>query len=158
MIRSFYPMLTHIPKPDTLTLKIDCSFIPALLYHRPPLDELDRCAVSGCLGGDQLLAVDNAGFVSGCSFVRNSADESVLELRDLWHSSRHLGGFRALPSTAAEPCRSCAYLGICRCGCRAVSLHHTGSFSAPDPECPFVFDYDLGHRSHAPDLAAGGNP
>lgn len=139
MIREFYPMITILTKQYESEIKIDCSFIPALLYHHPPKDVLERLAVTGCDGGNVLLSVRNNGLFSGCSFVENSED--VAGIKKLWHDSKHLSGFRALTSRAQEPCATCEYLSLCRCGCRAVSIHETGDFFAPDPECPFVYDY-----------------
>jgi radical SAM protein with 4Fe4S-binding SPASM domain len=46
---------------------------------------------------------------------------------------------------AQEPCRSCAYLSLCRGGCRVVSSHVAGSAAAPDPECPRVIAYRTAH-------------
>lgn len=143
MIRGFYPMLMTLPRPDSLALKIDCSLVPALLYHRPPRDELEKLCVSGCMGGDFLLSVRSDGVFSGCSFIENPQRESIFELPERWRSSRHLNQFRDLAASAAEPCRSCEYLSLCRCGCRATALFHTGEFSAPDPECPFVFEHSV---------------
>jgi radical SAM protein with 4Fe4S-binding SPASM domain len=141
MIRNFYPALMGVPRPASLELKIDCSFIPALLWHRPPRADLEKCAVSGCDGGNILLSIKSGGTFSGCSFMENEASESVSNIDKLWHSSLHLKRFRDLTANAREPCRSCGYLDICRCGCRATAVYYTGDFFAPDPECPFVYDY-----------------
>lgn len=136
MIRSFYPALKRFSKKYSVELKIDCSFIPAMVFHKPQKDELEILAVTGCDGGNLLLSVRNNGFFSGCSFIENS--ESVFDLETKWHTSQHLKNFRALTDKAQEPCRSCNYLSICRCGCRVVSLYLYNDFFAPDPECPIV--------------------
>lgn len=138
MIREFYPMLMRLRRCYDVELKIDCSFIPALVWHRPPKAELEKLAVTGCDGGNLLLAVHSNGTMCGCSFVDN--DEPVGQIEQRWHSSAHLAAFRGLVRNAAEPCQTCEYLDICRCGCRAVALHLTGDFGAPDPECPRVVD------------------
>ena len=145
MIRNIYPLLMKYGDLYSVEVKIDCSFIPALVYHHPPKDELEKLAVTGCDGGNLLLGVKSNGMFSACSFVEN--DEDVNKINDLWHSSPHLRYFRNWTSTAPEPCRSCDYLMICRGGCRAVALHLTGGFENPDPECPFVYDYYLEKRS-----------
>jgi radical SAM protein with 4Fe4S-binding SPASM domain len=139
MIRSFYPTLKRLAKKYPVELKIDCSFIPSMVFHKPPKDELEMLAVTGCDGGNILLAVRNNGCFSGCSFIENS--ESVFDLESKWHNSQHLKNFRELTTNAQEPCRSCNYLSICRCGCRVVSLYRYNDFFAPDPECPVVFEY-----------------
>lgn len=142
MIREFYPELEKLSKRHKIELKIDCSFIPALVYHRPPIDELDKLAVTGCDGGNLLMAVNSNGYFSGCSFVEN--EEPVSEIADKWKNSEHLNRFRVLVDSAREPCSLCEYVTICRCGCRVVALYKTGDFSAPDPECPFVYNFN--HR------------
>ena len=140
MIRGFYPLLMKFSNKFKIELKIDCSFIPALVYHKPPKDELEKLAVTGCDGGNLLMSVRNDGNFAGCSFVANS--EPVSEIKSRWHSSKHLKSFRMLVDRAQEPCRSCEYLSVCRCGCRAVALYNNTDFFAPDPECPTVYDYN----------------
>ena len=138
MITSFYPLIEQFGKRYKIDLKIDCSFIPAMVYHRPPLEDLERFGVMGCDGGNSLMAVKPDGRFCGCSFVDN--DEPVGEIRARWDSSSHLNSFRMLEENAQAPCSACEYLSICRCGCRATALYYTGDFFAPDPECPFVFE------------------
>lgn len=141
MIREFYPTLINLNKRNKIELKIDCSFIPALVFHKPPKDELEKLAVTGCDGGNLLMSVRSNGAFAGCSFVENN--ESVSEIKSRWHSSKHLKNFRMLVDRAGEPCRSCEYLTICRCGCRTVALYYKTDFFAPDPECPIVYDYNM---------------
>ncbi len=140
MIRTFYPTVVKLSKKYSVELKIDCSFIPSMVYHKPPADDLDKLGVTGCDGGNTLLAVNGNGIFSGCSFVQNS--EKMVNFKEQWDSSSHLNNFRSLEEKATEPCRSCEYLSICKTGCRAVAIDKTGSFFAPDPECPKVFDYN----------------
>jgi len=147
MIREFYPRLLKLSQKYSVELKIDCSFIPALVYHRPLKDDLEKLAVTGCDGGNLLLGVKadqnqlNKAIFSACSFISNN--EPVTEIKTRWHNSTHLTAFRNWPKTAPEPCRSCDYLKICRGGCRAVALHLTGDFNSPDPECPVVYEWNL---------------
>jgi len=140
MIKSFYPFLQKMSDKYGIELKIDCSFIPAMVYHKPPVDELQRLAVTGCDGGNLLLGVKSNGVFSGCSFVSNN--EFIGEIEKLWHTSDHLSAFRKWVDNAPEPCKSCEYLKICQGGCRANSLFLTGKFETPDPECPYVYDYE----------------
>jgi radical SAM protein with 4Fe4S-binding SPASM domain len=141
MIRDFYPALMKLGKRYGVELKIDCSFIPAMLFHKPPRDDLEKLAVTGCDAGNMLMSVRSSGVFAGCSFVENAAAEQVFDISKLWDSSKHLKRFRDLVSRAKEPCRSCEYLTLCRCGCRATASYYAGDFFAPDPECPFVHDY-----------------
>ena len=160
MIRDFYPVLMRIPRPASLELKIDCSFIPALLYHRPPRDDLEKCAVAGCEAGNLLLAVKSDGTFSGCSFVDNGDHEPVAGIASRWHESAHLRCFRDLVTNAKEPCRSCEYLPVCRCGCRATALFYNSDFYAPDPECPWVADFHNKNCSQnkSPGVFSFGSP
>lgn len=141
MIREFYPKVLELTEKYQLELKMDCSFIPALVYHTPPIDDLEKLGVTGCDGGNLLLSVRSNGHFSGCSFVSN--DEHVSNITEKWQSSPHLNAFRNLIKTAKEPCKSCDYLAICKTGCRANTLYYEGDFFGPDPECPIVYDYAM---------------
>src|SRR3989339_62850 len=141
MIRSFYPRIQEIAASLPVEIKIDCSFIPAMMYHHPPLEELEKWAVAGCDGGNMLLGIRSSGVFSACSFISNNDAESALSLKTHWHTSAHLSRFRRWTQNPPEPCASCTYLTICRGGCRAVALYYNHDFSSPDPECPFVYDY-----------------
>ena len=149
MIREFYPRLIAWSNKFPVELKVDCSFIPALMYHKPPKEDCEKLAVSGCDGGNMLLSVKSNGMVAGCSFVLNN--EPVSAIRELWSRSKHLSGFRDLVARAEQPCKACDYLSVCRCGCRAVALHYTNDFFAPDPECPLVYDYQRNHTIPQPE-------
>jgi len=139
MMKGFYPMLLKFTKRYKIDIKIDCSFVPAMVYHKPPVDDLEKLAVTGCDGGNILLAVRSNGNISGCSFVANT--EKIDDIEEKWHTSTQLNNFRDLVKNAIEPCKSCDYLKICRTGCRTVVIHQTGEFFGPDPECPFVVEY-----------------
>jgi radical SAM protein with 4Fe4S-binding SPASM domain len=154
MIRSFYPNLVDMGARHKIELKMDCSFIPAMVWHRPDREQLEMLAVTGCDGGNLLLGVKSSGTFTACSFVDN--DEPVSEIEARWHVSEHLNLFRDLVKNATEPCRSCEYLEICRTGCRAVALHVCGDITAPDPECPVVSEWARKASDCHP--RAGGDP
>lgn len=139
MIRNFYPLIVRLSEKQNVELKIDCSFIPAMVFHSPPKDALEKLAVTGCEGGNYLLGVKSNGDFSACSFIDNN--EPISKINTLWNNSTHLKHFREWTDQAPKPCASCHYLEICRGGCRAVSLHLSNDINAPDPECPIVFDY-----------------
>ncbi|MBF0430588.1 MAG: radical SAM protein [Fibrobacteria bacterium] len=139
MMKEFYPRLLDFSRKYKQEVKMDCSFIPSLVWHKPPLEELEKLAVVGCDGGNMLMSVKSNGLYAGCSFVENN--EHIADIKEHWDSSVHFNKFRSLTKEAEEPCRSCDYLEICRCGCRAVALHATKDFFAPDPECPKVYNY-----------------
>ncbi len=139
MIKTFYPYLTGLRTKYNPELKIDCSFIPSMVYHKPNVEDLEKLGVSGCEGGNILLGAKSDGSFSACSFIENT--ENILDLQSIWDSSNHLNSFRTWTENCAEPCLSCKYLSICRGGCRASTLFLTGDFLRPDPECPIVFDF-----------------
>ena len=122
-----------------LRVRVDCSFTPMLAHHQPPPELLRFLAVYGCAGGDLLIAARAGGQLSACSFAP-SVQPSAAELRTYWPEPDAFAPFRSWPA-AAEPCRSCHYLSLCRGGCRVVSAHVSGDARAPDPECPRVLDY-----------------
>jgi radical SAM protein with 4Fe4S-binding SPASM domain len=120
--------------------KIDCSFIPMLCYHRPPVDFLDKTATYGCEAGNVLIGAKSNGKINGCSFLP-AIELSIFDFHAQWYTNPYFKELRSWPTRAAEPCRSCSYLKICKGGCHAVALHESGSMDAPDPDCPTVVNY-----------------
>ncbi len=139
-IRLFYPKLEQLQKRYSVQLKIDCSFIPSMVYHKPKIKNLEKLGITGCDAGNTLLSINSKAVFSGCSFVQNC--ETVTNFSENWDGSKQLTKFRKLSSEIIEPCRSCKYLSICKGGCRAVAIHHSDDFTQPDNECPFVYDYN----------------
>lgn len=134
--RAFYPLIKELSLEHGVPAKIDCSFVPMFCWHRPDKTLMEQFSVYGCEAGNVLLGVRSDGRFAGCSFL--TGEESIFELPRLWSGSAHLSRLRAWTEQAPEPCRSCAYLDICKGGCRAVAGFVAGDFSAPDPECPFI--------------------
>jgi radical SAM protein with 4Fe4S-binding SPASM domain len=134
--REFFPMIKHLSEQYRTPVKIDCSFVPMFCWHSPDKVLMEQFSVYGCEAGNVLLGARSDGSFGGCSFLPGS--ESIFELPTLWHSSQALSSLRSWASRAGEPCRSCAYLDICKGGCRAVAVFVNGNSDAPDPECPFV--------------------
>lgn len=139
------PLLAKLSGQYAITAKIDCSFVPMLCYHKPPRDVLEAIATYGCEAGNVLLGVRSNGQVAGCSFMKTSG-LSVFDLPSAFAGSEHFKPIRGWIERAVEPCRSCEYLDICKGGCHAVAEHVTGSFDAPDPDCPFVVEYHQKER------------
>jgi radical SAM protein with 4Fe4S-binding SPASM domain len=139
--REFYPAIRRLSQQYGVRAKIDCSFVPMFCWHRPDKMMMEQFSVYGCEAGNVLVGVRSDGRFAGCSFC--TGKESIFDLPRLWSSSDHLSRLRAWTGHAPEPCRSCAYLEICKGGCRAVAEFVTGDFYAPDPECPFA---DGAHR------------
>lgn len=140
--RQFLPMLKNMYRKYRVHLKIDCSFVPMVVWHKPDKKLLERLSLYGCEAGSVLLGISPMGKVSGCSFL--SANDSIENFPESLSHSSHLNECRNWVVSAPEPCSSCEYLKLCRGGCRAVSLYTDNSFSAPDPECPRVVDYQKG--------------
>jgi radical SAM protein with 4Fe4S-binding SPASM domain len=134
---AFYPLISGLARRYRLNLRLDCSFMPHVFAHEPDRDRAERFGVAGCWGGDMLLGVRPDGMVNACSFAPVEP-RSVLDLPTWWDNPEVFAPFRAWDQTPDEPCASCAYLDLCRGGCRAVSLALTGSLTAPDPGCPLV--------------------
>ncbi|GAK55889.1 radical SAM domain protein [Candidatus Vecturithrix granuli] len=138
--RTLAPLLARLSAQYQITAKIDCSFVPMLCYHKPPVDTLEAIATYGCEAGNVLLGIRSNGRVSGCSFLECSGG-SVFDLPQILGEE---GAFQTLTTwteRAPEPCRSCAYLNICKGGCHGVAEFLTGDPDQPDPDCPFVVEY-----------------
>ncbi len=135
--KRLFPLALDLAAKHQLPVKLDCSAAPFVACHDPDPERLERFEVAGCIGGLSLMGVDERGRTSACSFYPGRGDD-LLDLERGWESSRAYAPFRDYPSVAAEPCRSCPYLTLCRGGCRAVALFLTGREDAPDPECPRV--------------------
>ncbi|MCR4316454.1 MAG: radical SAM protein [Planctomycetes bacterium] len=133
---AFFPEVLRLSEKYDFNLKIDCSFVPFLACHNPSLELMQRFSVLGCDGGNFLMAVSPEGYVSGCSFVKETFH--VDEFDEKESSDERLTMFRSWTESAREPCRSCNYLSVCRGGCHAVTEFVVGDFLAPDPECPRV--------------------
>ncbi len=139
MIRSIYPIILELGNHYQIMLKMDCSFIPAMVFHDPDKEDLEKLGVTGCDGGNSLMAITAQGYASGCSFV--AGKEKLITINEDWQQLSPFRKFKEIVENAQEPCKTCAHLALCRCGCRAVALYYGGAFSSPDPECPRVVDY-----------------
>jgi radical SAM protein with 4Fe4S-binding SPASM domain len=137
--REFFPAIKHLAQQYGIPVKIDCSFVPMFCWHRPDKTLMEQFSVYGCEAANVLLGVRSDGRFGGCSFL--PSDRSIFDLPTLWSDSEELSNLRTWAERASEPCRSCAYLDICKGGCRAVARFVSGDIDAPDPECPFVDGY-----------------
>ncbi len=137
---SLTPLLAEMSARHGIDAKIDCSFVPMFCYHGPPRKILQALATYGCEAGNVLLGIRSNGAVSGCSFMKNR-ELSVFDLPSTFGKQEPFERIRTWTQRAPQPCRSCEYLDICKGGCHVVSEHVTGDFDAPDPDCPFVVEY-----------------
>ena len=136
------PTVLEQARRHRIRVRLDCSLTPFVAAHEPDPALLRRLAVYGCAGGDLLVAARAHGTVSACSFAAPPAGAPKVDgLTAYWAQGDAFAPFRDW-AEAREPCRSCAYLALCRGGCRVVSSHVLGDDRAPDPECPRV----LAHR------------
>jgi len=135
------PMLAELSARHEIAAKIDCSFIPMFCYHNPPLELLEKTATYGCEAGNVLLGIRSNGLVSGCSFLKGSG-MSVFDLQERRNSRQTADQITAWLKAPPKPCSDCRYLQVCKGGCHAVAEHVTGSFNSPDPDCPFVVEYE----------------
>ncbi len=135
-------LLAGLSAEYSVEAKIDCSFVPMFCYNEPLMEMLEAFATYGCEAGNVLFGIRSNGKISGCSFLKTS-DYSVFDLGVNRHHEE--GFFEELTlweKNAPEPCASCNYLSICKGGCHAVAEFVTGDYQSPDPDCPFVIDYN----------------
>ena len=135
-----WPLLSSLMERYDLTLKIDCSFIPMLCYHKPSIDALYRMGTYGCEAGNVLLGIRSNGKICGCSFLKPISLD-IHDLKEKWYTDKDICQLRSLSAQKSKPCSDCAYLSICKGGCAAVSLAVCKDMAAPDPDCPMVVDY-----------------
>jgi len=145
--RAFLPAVLAASRRHRMRVRVDCSFTPMIVHHRPDRELLAGLAVYGCTAGDFLVGAKADGRVTGCSFAAPPPGRPQIDaLADYWARDDAFAPFRAWRD-AAEPCRSCAYHDLCRGGCKVVSRHLAGDEQLPDPQCPRVVDH---HRAGAP--------
>lgn len=133
---AIYPLALRLTLRFRMRVKLDCSFAPMVFAHEPPMRAAALLGVQGCVGGDVLAAVMPDGQIQGCSFGGPKEGDVVAgDFDAVWR--RGFGAFRDFAARAPEPCRSCAYLSLCRGGCRVVA-QHAGDWWQPDPGCPKV--------------------
>ena len=140
------PMLEKLSTKYNLNIKTDCSFMPMICYHRPPLESFETMASYGCEAGNVLMGMKSNGRVTACSFLNNAPDISIFDLKSALRNHNCFEKIRNWSQTAVEPCRSCKYLSICKGGCHSVAEYVTGSLYEPDPECPIVEEYINKHN------------
>ena len=150
--RALLPTVLGLARRRRLRVRLDCSYTPMVTHHRVKRRLMQWLAIYGCAGGDLLVGAKASGALTACSFAP-PVEESVAELGHYWERADAFGPFRRWREAAAEPCRSCEYLALCRGGCRVVSAHVAGDPAAPDPECPRVIDWRRAHAEAAGEAA-----
>ena len=139
--RRFLPEILRAARRQRIRVRVDCSYTPMVVHHRPDPDFLASLAVYGCIGGDFLIGARASGLVTACSFAPPPPDRpTVDQLARYWPGKDAFARFRNWRQ-AAEPCASCTYHEMCRGGCNVVSGHVLGDGNLPDPECPRVVDW-----------------
>ncbi len=138
--RELFPSFQRWSEEHGVKTKIDCSFVPMLCWHRPPIELLESLCVCGCEAGNFLVGARSDGRVAGCSFLP-ALELGVDRLAEAWDGSPELERYRRWTDSAPEPCAACDYLRLCKGGCHAVALAVSGSVDAPDPDCPWVVEH-----------------
>jgi radical SAM protein with 4Fe4S-binding SPASM domain len=140
-----WPMALTIEERTGMLMRWDCALVPWLAAHGLPPERLLRMGVTGCTGGETLLARHADGSWAPCSFVPGDTAPGDTDPGDAattpamaWSDGPTLLRWRDRAVSPPEPCASCEYQVVCRGGCRAVAAHLTGDSLAPDPECPRV--------------------
>jgi len=92
----------------------------------------------GCSAGRSTCAVDWAGRVYPCSYLRGAdffcGDVREHTLAAIWRDSPALRRLRGLSALQGK-CAACSFLKNCRGGCRAAAYLHSGRLDASDPLC-----------------------
>lgn len=138
--RELLPKVLELSKKNRVNVRLDCSFTPMVAHHKPPPELVRFLSIYGCVGGDLLVAARSFGKLSACSFYPPT-EAHIDDLRSYFDQAGAFPPFQSYVKLAEEPCRSCAYLALCRGGCRAVAAHVAGDARRPDPECPRVLDF-----------------
>ena len=145
--KEIFPLARRLLLRHWVRVKLDCSFAPMVFWHRPSTRVARYFGVVGCEGGNLLASVMPDGALTGCSF--GGPTEASIFDRDATERAFDHGfsAFRDYASRAAEPCRSCEYLPLCKGGCRVVAQQQ-GDWWQPDPGCPTVVEHRrAGHQS-----------
>ena len=137
--KALLPTVLGLSKRHRTHVRLDCSFTPMVVHHRPAPELVRYLSIYGCAGGDLLVATRASGQLSGCSFFPPTVAR-VDELRTYTATPDSFTPFSTYLKKPPEPCDSCEYLSLCRGGCRAVSAHVLGDARQPDPECPRVME------------------
>lgn len=130
-----WPLALAIEAETGLLLRWDCALVPFLAVHGLPAERLTRLGVTGCTGGETLLARHADGTWAPCSFVPG---EAAPDVATAWAEGETLLRWRGRAAAPPAPCADCDHRTVCRGGCRAVAAFVTGDPLAPDPECPRV--------------------
>jgi radical SAM protein with 4Fe4S-binding SPASM domain len=138
--RALLPTILKLSRKYRLRVRLDCSYTPMVAHHKVAPKLMRWLAIYGCAGGDLLVGAKATGALTACSFAP-PVSASIDGIGEYWESPDAFGAFRRWKEAAAEPCRSCDYLPLCRGGCRVVSAHLAGDPAVSDPECPRVVDY-----------------
>jgi radical SAM protein with 4Fe4S-binding SPASM domain len=153
--RALLPAVLAACRRHRVRARVDCSYTPMLAHHRPAPELLASLAVYGCTGGDFLIGARASGVMTACSFAAPPEERPRVDaIAGYWERPDAFGPFRRWRD-AAEPCRSCDYLALCRGGCRVVSSHVAGDPAAPDPECPRVVDWRRRRDGERAEAGAG---
>lgn len=137
----FFPLLKKLARKHKIKPMIDCSFLPMIYYHRPSKKLLDFFSFEGCVGGNYFVAIDSQGNLKNCSFSEEIAGKAI-EIKSLWNDSPVFSAFRNWKNSAQSPCKDCEFLDYCQGGCHVVAKELTQSYFLPDPECPFVMEFN----------------
>jgi len=141
--RALLPTVLGLARKHRLRVRLDCSYTPMVTHHRVAPKVMQWLAIYGCAGGDLLVGAKASGMMTACSFAP-PVEARVDGIGEYWEAEGAFGPFRRWREAAAEPCRSCDYLALCRGGCRVVSMHVAGAAAAPHPESPRVIDWRRG--------------
>ena len=118
-LMELWPRALALSEATPLEIRFDCALVPFLVAHQPPLEHLERLAISGCPGGIGLMSIGADGQVAPCSFAHDLTEPAAAAPLDAqWASGSTFTAWRDRAQAPPEPCGSCPYRTVCRGGCR----------------------------------------
>ena len=117
---------------DNIGWMLPCE--PALRSVARPTDRVFR----GCQAGLGVIGLVSDGTVRGCLSMPPVFDEGNLRrrsLREIWQDENAFAyNRRFTPADATGPCRDCAFVRVCRGGCKTLA-HAAGRGLGENPYC-----------------------
>lgn len=129
------PVVLELSERYGIPFHLDCAWAPLMLTAGIAGENLHLLGARGCIAGELLVTVDEAGLIHPCSHLPH-AGGAVRDLPGRWnHAEQVFPGFSDRRTISpAGACGSCGVLSLCGGGCPAVTVRHGGSADDPDPD------------------------
>ena len=113
--QALVPLMRRLARKHPVMPMLDCSFFPALAWHRPKRKDIEFFDVNGCVGANAILAVTVDGRFKPCSFWPAPFGDALALDRNTWSEDPDLSEFRR--SRLCNACSGCTYGDLCNGGC-----------------------------------------